>query len=293
MATLASATLDIARIITRVIEGTATGGSTTTLVDAAFPYKPDRASVPANDYYNDGTIWFLSGDLSGKSAVITDWARAAAQGTATFATQTASASGAQYALCDLTYPRDVLRQAVNDALSSIGGEDLYNTGLTTVADQMNYDLPAGVYNVIKLEIASSTSTPYNYVEIPANLWQEVNDDIYFAERHQPTLAGYTIRLTYRVPLTALSADTGAVPDLYDPNWVKWAGAAYCYRWRYQQVKQDDPTTAHYLQEAIAQAQQMALRYAPKLQRIRRGWEHSAFDIGGTTSNEPDPGTVRL
>lgn len=291
MATLSSAALDIARIVTRVIEGTATGGSTTTLIDTAFAYKPDRVNVPADDYYNGGTIWFLSGSLNGKSAVVADWARATQ--TVTFATQTASASGAQYAICDLTYPRYVLWQAVNDALANIGGEDKYNISRTTVADQMSYDLPGGVYNVLKLEIATSKSAPYRYVEIPAQLWHEMGDAINFAEGRQPTMPGYIIRLTYRTPLATLSADSGVVPRLYDPNLVKWMGAAYCYRWRYQQVKQDEPTAAQFLQEAMAQAQQMAARYMPKLQRARRAWEHSAFDLSNAPSNDPGPGLVRL
>lgn len=291
MATLASASLDIARIVNRVIEGTATGGSTTTLIDTAFAYKPDRVNVPADDYYNGGTIWFLSGSLNGKSAVIADWARATA--TVTFATQTASANGAQYALCDLTYPRYVLWQAVNDALANIGGEDKFDTNLSTVANQMSYTLPNNVYNVIKLEIATSKSSPYRYVEIPAQLWHEMSNTIYFAENRQPTMTGYLIRLTYRIPLAPLTGDNMAIPNLYDPNLVKWLGAAYCYRWRYQQVKQDEPTTAQFLQEAMAQAQQMAARHMPKLRRVRRAWEHSAFDLSVALDNDPGPGLVRL
>lgn len=294
MATLASATLDIARLITRVVEGTATGGSVTTMVDAAFPWRPDRTNAPGDDFYNTGTIWFLSGTLDGKSAVVTDWARSTAQGTATFATQSATASGANYAICDNTYPRYVLRQAVNEALSVIGGEDLENTATTTVANQMTYDLPAGVYNVIRLEIATATSSPYNYVEIPGDQWREINDDIAFEDFKQPTTTGHIIRLTYRVPLTVLSSDTSAVPDLYDANWVKWAGAAYCYRWRYQQVGQDKPELAQFLTEAIDKADKMAARYMPKLRRKHRTWEHGSFDISGAVANDdPGPGLVRV
>jgi len=65
MTTLASATLELARLVTDVITGVATGGSGTTLLDTA------RTEV--DDYLTNGTIWFLSGNNAGKSALISDW----------------------------------------------------------------------------------------------------------------------------------------------------------------------------------------------------------------------------
>lgn len=291
MGTLASATLDIARLINNVVEGTATGGSTTTLIDTGFPYRPNL-SAPPDDFYNQGTIWFLSGtSIIGTTAIITDWAQSTT--TFTFATLAATASGARYAVCDRTYPRYVLRQAVNSVLAEIGGEDAENTSLTTVADQMTYDLPNGVYNVIRVEIATSLSAPYGYVEIPTNKWREMNDDIVFEDFYQPTATGYTIRLTYRVPLSELTSDTGAIPDLYNSDWLRWAGAAYCIGWRIGQLRTDDPLLVQELQRAEAKAAQMAARHAPGLRRIERSPATSVWDVSGITSNDPPPGTARL
>ena len=55
--TLFSARLDLARIIANVVEGAATSGSTTTLVDTNFPYRMDRANAPIDDFYNRGTLF--------------------------------------------------------------------------------------------------------------------------------------------------------------------------------------------------------------------------------------------
>ena len=73
---------------------------------------------------------------------------------------------------------------MNSVLGEIDGEDLQNATLTTVADQMTYDLPSGVYNVHRVEVARNTSSPYDYRIIDRGKWREINDDIAMAEGYQ-------------------------------------------------------------------------------------------------------------
>jgi len=121
--TLFQATLDLARIVGNVVEGMATAGSDTTLIDTNFQYSIDHTSAPIDDYYNYGTIWILTCNNADKTAIITDWV----QSTETFtfsapgAFSAACAAGDLYAVADKTYPRWQLRQCVNKALMSIGG----------------------------------------------------------------------------------------------------------------------------------------------------------------------------
>ena len=63
MTTLADATLAVARLCSEVVDGVATGGSATTLIDTLVTHP--------NDFWNQGTIWLRSGNNIGKSAVIT------------------------------------------------------------------------------------------------------------------------------------------------------------------------------------------------------------------------------
>ena len=70
MATLFSATLDLAEILGNVIRSTATGGTTATLIDTGFPRNP-----PPDDAYNYGTLFLISCTqtaLNSTTAVVTD-----------------------------------------------------------------------------------------------------------------------------------------------------------------------------------------------------------------------------
>lgn len=285
MATLASATLDLARILPiTVVDSVATSDGAagkTTLVDGSFAYSSSD-STPPDDYYNGGTIFFKSctnTGLNGTTAIVTDYVRTG--GTFTFAAAAAQTkSGDTYSVINRDFPRVKLRQCINQALAEIGGEDAQNTALTTVADQMTYDLPAGVYNVIKVEVAASTTSPYGYVE--HHHWAEVNDDIAFIEGHQPTNTGYIIRLTYRVPWAELTADSSAVADLINPNWLTWKAAVYALRWRVGILGEQDPYLRTHLTEAIAKDSENDRRYRPHLQLANRSPQHSLWSTKAST-----------
>lgn len=226
MATLFSATLDLARILGNVIESvTSAAGTTTTLIDTALPRNP-----PPDDAFNYGTLWFISGDLAGKTAVVTDWANSTK--TFTFATQS-SAPGAskRYAYCDRDWPRDLLRQAVNMALQTIGGVTTQYTDATfiTVQNQMAYTLPTGVYNVKRVEVATSLTAPYDYA-IHHN-WTETPTQIIFHEGFQIVREGYLIRLTYEALPGELDDDADTIDDRIHPDLLKWTAAVNAWMWK--------------------------------------------------------------
>lgn len=294
--TLFSATRAIAKFIPGnvVVDGAATSdgaaGKTTLVDNAAWFVSP--TTLPADDYFNGGTIWFIdqvTGSANdGYTAIITDYS--SSTGTYTFAAINAQTkTGDTYSASNRMYPRFILRQAVNYALADIGGEDLYNTATTTVADQMNYDLPSGVYNILRVEQATSTSSPYGYV--PLNHWREINDDIFFEDGYQPSSTGYILRLTYRIPFAELTADTSALPDLADMNWVKWCGVAYCLRWKLG-LTDGDERVQSFLEEALLNAEKMARQHRPKMRQIPRGHEHAKWG-GGVISTDSDVDSVRI
>ena len=303
--TLATATLAIAKLLPGphiLVESVATATGTTATLKDTVNWFVGPGTLPPDDYFNGGTIWFkdMTTALSeGLTSIITDYATA---GTFTFAPVLTLTTVAldTYAACPRYYPRFILRQAVNYALAEVGGEDAQDVSLTTVDDQMIYDLPSGVYNVKRVEVATASSTPYGYRIL--NHWREINDDIVFDEGYQLNSTDYIIRLTYRVPFTELTTDNGAtpgtqdatclIPDLADMNWIKWAGAAYCLRWKLGMTGRDEPTVREMLQEAITRAEMQAARYRPKMQQMYPDVKHSPWATG-SVDDTVAPGTVRL
>ena len=224
MTTLASATLALAKVLTYWRGGTSTGGSTTTLVDTA-------RTEPA-DYWNDGTIWFTSGNNSGKSTAILDWALTT--WTFTFATQSgACAATNTYFVAPPDFPRDVLIESINAAQRAIGNIPQEDVTLTTVEDQEDYTLPAGVYNVKEIYIATSTTSPYSYVLASGGDWEEqaTSGEIRFRTGREPGNTGYLMRLIYEAPLSDVTTDTGTITAYINLERLTWEAAVCALEWK--------------------------------------------------------------
>jgi hypothetical protein len=258
MTTLASAILELAKILGYVRQSTTTAaGTATTLVDSARD--------EPNDFWNKGTLWVLSGAHAGKTRRISDWALSGTTLTHDTLT-TAAGSGVSYALADLTYPRDVLIDAVQRALRSMGDLPDYDTSLTTVAEQVRYQLPAGVYNVREVSWGDSEVDPIHYPLSYA--WREIDGYIEFDAGRQPMVSGRTLRLTYMAPHAAVSADTDTISDYVHVERLIWEAAVHARRWKFQRTgKKAD---ADLLNEALAQAAVMAGRHpVPKVHKSAR------------------------
>ena len=252
MATLFDATLALARILMRVHGGVATANGAvgmTTLVDTART-EPD-------DFYHlagagGGVLWMLSGTAAniGLSRAITDWDLAT--WTATFAALAAQTLiGDGYAISPIDWSRDELIEAINAARQTIGSVPAEDETLVTVADQMDYTLPADVYNVKRVEEAQSTAAPYLYV--PHSHWEEIGGEISFDEDTQPQTTDYRIRLTYAVPPTDLDADADVISNYVHIDLLKWIAAIHALRRR-----RNDPKFTGLLNEALKREEEMKI-----------------------------------
>ena len=290
MATLASATLDLARILGNVVEGSATAGATTYLRDSNLP-----RTAPPTDAYKLGTIWFKSCTetaLNGLTAITTAWVTADYQWTFAAQTKTITA-GDTYAFVDKDWPRDVLRRAVNEAMATLGGlPDEYTLAtFVTVADQMTYTLPTGVYNVKKVEVASSTTSPYYYV--PNYHWEEIDGNIRFLEGHAYGTAGYPIRLTYQASPTEVTTDTGSISSYYHPDLLKWTAAVSALMWKLGANTMADGVPI--VQSKLAYATQMAemMKQRHRLPHVARAPKLSMWLTPNGINADDEPNKVHL
>jgi hypothetical protein len=243
MTTLADATLALAEIAQYAMRGTATGGSATTLIDTA--------RTEPNDQFTNGTIWLLSGNNIGKSAIITSWDLATH--TFTFAILTLlCAAGDLYAAVSQDYPKSALIQSINQVLRNTFLPQVDIT-LVTVADQEEYALPTGVSDVRRVEIAQSDATPYDYLE--SRNWTETNGKLVFDTDSAPGTASMKIRITWAKPHAILSTDTGVVDARINTDWLVWHAAADIFRMRMRKTEGREPYIIALYNDAVNNARQ--------------------------------------
>lgn len=170
--TLFDLTYRVASKLGVVREGTATGGTTTTLVDTN-----DRTEE--DDYWNGGTAWILwdAGDAGAapeKSySVISDFDN----GTATATLRTtivAPAAGDKYAVGKVRYPLWLLIQKINEAVEGVGEYPVTDKAtITTASAQTEYSLPAAANrNLLRVSLQTklSDTNDYQWVPISSGEW---------------------------------------------------------------------------------------------------------------------------
>jgi hypothetical protein len=192
MSTLFDVLLRMARELDESFESNATGGSATTLVDAANS-EPDG-------YWNNGTLFLVAGPRVGTTLVITDWDNPTK--TFTIPTGTAITTANRYLALHGRWARGILIRAVNGALAE--QEILVdNETLTAEASKKVYTLPAGVSNLIRVMAGNDTDGwEDNFT------WLEAQGEVIFYA-HAPA-AGKTIRLRYACPHADLVNDSDAL-----------------------------------------------------------------------------------
>jgi hypothetical protein len=216
MTVLAEVLLKTAFALKSLRNSLATGGSATTLVDSLLS-EPD-------EFFNNGTLFFISGALANKTAVVTDWDEATFTFTfPTFAPPVNVVAGIRYAVAESRYPREVMVQAINQALSELGPILYRDQTLLTVLDQAEYTLPAGVSDVKRVQFSTNTADPYLW-QSPYHYWREFDGKLIFNENYLPILAGRPIRIYYTKAHTAMYADADVLNPTVHPDRVAWTAA---------------------------------------------------------------------
>ena len=248
MTTLADITLATARICAEVVDGVATGGSATTLVDNAVTFP--------NLFWNNGTIWLRSGNNIGKSAIITSYT--SATWTYLFPTLTLLCAAADlYSVSGAAYPRATLVAAINQALLEMGQvtmEDL--TSLTGVSATLEYSVPAGKNNITRVTVGVSPNFFIN------QHWDEINGKLRFAQNYQPN-TGDEIHIYYAGPHPNLTADADVVNALLPLERLEWLAALYAMRARFNLVGPSDARLQAKINEATQRTEMLKAQYLPR------------------------------
>lgn len=206
-------------------EGTATGGTTTTLIDTTLG--------EANDYYNKGTL--LIEQATPVIVKVTDYASATT--TFTFgAIDTAVAAGIAYTAIHMRWPLDVLRRAINLALLEHGKVMDIDESLTIVADQERYTKPGTVTDDIRrIELGDEDEDNW---EIHYG-WRVEDGEIRFLGWN-PTDTTKTARIHYVKQHAALDALTDTLDEQVNREALMVSACKHALKWRNAKVGKDEP-----------------------------------------------------
>jgi hypothetical protein len=275
----------IARELAVAFEGTATGGSGTTLVDNI--YLKDGF---IDDYFNKGTL-FLIYDAGGAGvAPQGEWARitdfAESTGTITHEALTASiAAGDRYAVANDEYTRDIIIQNLNIFLMETPIPYVDITTITTAEDKTEYTLPAELLDEnIKVWIQRTDTTDHN-------LWTEYSD-WYIAEtavgtqkklifNSQPP-EPWIAKLEYWLPHPALNARTDKLAEHINISRVVLESALKCLLWKRAQKTQAEPILDSRIAEMNGRVMEARSRFPtkkpPEVKLAHYGLTHN-FEYG--------------
>lgn len=245
------ALLDLARLVGEKFAGTATGGSTTQLVDT-------NLKSTADGFFNNGTLFIASGTNNLETTIpVTAYTNSSR--TFTFAALgSAINAGQRYEVTRLQYQRADLLEAVNQALQEIGTVTQKNDTLMSIASTEEYTLPTGVVNVVRVEVAANSSAPYGWAA--NSRWIERGGSLIFDTGKSPSTASRMIRLWYNATPAPVLNDSDVISDYVPRERLAWTAAYYATLGRTLQVGKDDPNLKNMAALFAARLQEMAVRY---------------------------------
>lgn len=270
--TLYDLVIRVARELETLKEGTATGGSTTTVIDTVY-----LANRYEDDHFNAGQAFILY-DAGGASAAPEgEWARITdfvkSTGVVTCGTLTAAvAAGDRYAVMDDRFTLDEIIQGINRVLGETPIEVTDITTMDTAADQLEYNLPTGMLDRnIQVWLQQDTN------DADANQWTLITD-WYIQETstgtakllvfwQQPAYP-YALKVVYRIYHPALYARTDKLREDIDIIKIAYLAAYRCLLNKFAERGVADPLMERRLQEMGARAEMMRARHPNRINEIK-------------------------
>lgn len=226
-------TYRVAREVGIVEEGTATGGSTTTILDTN-----NRTEV--DDYWNSGTAWIIydaggaGAAPQGQYSVISDFAYTGGVVTLRSTLTAAVVASDRYAVARKRFPLNVIIQKINQALTLIGPTVVTDiTSITTAANQTEYSLPNAVLDLREVYIQGDDDDAND------NRWLKVyNWSVQVTATGTADLlilpyqyaSGYDLKLVYVGPHAELAIYTDKLAESIPLELVVCLAAKLCLEW---------------------------------------------------------------
>jgi hypothetical protein len=212
--------------------GTATGGSTSTLVDTSGLRNVDE------DYYEEGSLFILKstdGAAPQKEFGEIDSFAADTDTVTLFSTVSAAiGAGDVYGVASRRFPLYLLKQKINNELY-LGGEiPVDDTSLTTVADTLEYTLPEDIAAQDLRQVLRATSTDANNLRhVPVLNW-----DVQWSDTGTTSVlrleneldAGYEMMLRYAKPHDELRSASDKLNVAIHPDRIVYQVCADSLRW---------------------------------------------------------------
>jgi hypothetical protein len=270
--TLFDLTYRVARELGVVREGTATGGSQTTIIDTI--YLLNRFN---DDHFNAGTAWILY-DAVGSGAApqgemgrISDFVKTTGVVTVSAALTAAVAAGDRYAVADAEYTKDMLTQAINDELALIMVPYLDDATITTDEETTEYDLPTGVLaENIEVWFNINDTTDDNYWTQTYDWYVQANDPsnpLRLIFKNQP-IQPYDVRIKYWLPHPPLYAATSEIRLDIDVNRIVLGAAYKCLLWKKAQPGTNDSELDKKIAELGGRAEMAKWRSPARKEHIK-------------------------
>jgi hypothetical protein len=274
MTTLFDLTYRVARELGILSEGTATGGSTSSIVDTN-----DRTE--ANDYWNLGSAW-ITYDGAGAGAApqgqykeISDFVLATGTITLRSTLTAAVASTDRYAISDRRFPLHVLIQMVNQAITDLGRIPVTDkTSLTTASDKTEYTLPTAVLpdslRQVFLQLDNSDSDNNQWVELynwSVEVTATSTADILILPLEPES--GYKLKIVYVAVHPELVSYNSVLSETVPIERVIYNAAYLVLKWWRDKYKQDyyNDSLQRMMQKAEQARQQYPIRAPRKASKL--------------------------
>jgi hypothetical protein len=278
MANLFDLTYQLAVSLGVVNEGTATGGSTTTLIDTV-------ELTQADDFWNLGSVW-VTYDAGGAGAapqgeysVVSDFTSSSDTAALRSTLTAAIASGDKYAIARPRYPLSLLTSKINEVLRQIPIQKDDITTVTIAADQTEYSLPADVWDLKQVWVHTDDDTnatqPVQIFDWAVKKSATGTANVLMLERQFAT--DTLITLKYLTDHQVLRASTDKLDTTIHVNRVVYNAVVGCLLWRKAKIGQLDENENQLLNYFQSLATEMNNRFAVSYPKKSAKTIHLTFD----------------
>jgi hypothetical protein len=278
VANLFDLTYQLAVSLGVVNEGTATGGSTTTLIDTV-------ELTQADDFWNLGTVW-VTYDAAGAGAapqgeysVVSDFTASSDTATLRSTLTAAIAAGDRYAIGRPRYPLSLLTSKINEVLRQIPIQKDDITTVTIAAEQTEYSLPADVWDLKEVWVQSSDDTndtqPERIYDWTVKKSATGTANVLMLGRQFDT--DTLLHLKYLTDHQVLRASTDKLDTTIHVNRVVYNAVVGCLLWRKAKIGQLDENENQLLNYFQSLATEMNNRFAVSYPKKSAKTIHLTFD----------------